>query len=72
KPPPTRKPRFPGVGHADGSVQARYSHVTAAIRERLMDGLTDRWNAALEARRTLAPGSPVVALHRLLRDGVGE
>lgn len=28
------------MGHLDGSIQARYSHVTPAMREQLMDGLT--------------------------------
>lgn len=55
------------MGHADGSVQARYSHITPAMREALYDGLTERWDAALRARKTLAPGSPVAVLDRLLR-----
>jgi len=29
------------MGHEDGSVQARYSHVTATMRERLLDGPTE-------------------------------
>jgi integrase len=59
------------MGHADGSVQARYTHVTAVMRQRLMDGLTDLWEAALADRRELAAGSPVATLDRLLRE-VGE
>jgi integrase len=55
------------MGHEDGSVQARYSHVTAAMRRHLLDGLTDRWEAALAERRAMAPGSPVAVLDRLLR-----
>ena len=55
------------MGHEDGSVQARYSHVTAAMRKHLLDGLTQLWEAALAARREIAPGSPVDALDRLLR-----
>jgi integrase len=31
------------MGHADGSVQARYAHVTSAMTERLPDGLTGMW-----------------------------
>jgi integrase len=31
------------MGHEDGSVQARYSHVTAATRRQLLDGLTELW-----------------------------
>jgi integrase len=54
------------MGHANGSVQARYSHITAVMTGRLLDGLTEMWAAALEARRALAPRSPVAALDRLL------
>lgn len=63
------------MGHEDGSVQARYSHVTAAMRAQLLDGLTGLWHAAIDARRALAPGSPVAVLDRLLserRREVGE
>jgi hypothetical protein len=28
------------MGHEDGSVQARYAHITPAMSERLLDGLT--------------------------------
>jgi integrase len=55
------------MGHADGSVGARYSHITPAMRQALCDGLTERWNAALSARKALSPSSPVEALDRLLR-----
>ncbi|MEV6601362.1 LacI family DNA-binding transcriptional regulator [Actinoplanes sp. NPDC051346] len=55
------------MGHADGSVGARYSHITAAMRQALCDGLTERWIAALHARRDLSPRSPVGVLDRLLR-----
>jgi integrase len=54
------------LGHEDGSVQARYSHVTPRMRARLMDALTEHWEEALEARRAMAPGSPVAALDALL------
>jgi hypothetical protein len=60
------------MGHEDGSVQARYSHVTPAMRQQLLDGLTGLWLAALDARRELAPGSPVAVLDRLLRERSGE
>jgi hypothetical protein len=30
------------MGHEDGSVQARYSHITARMRNRLMDELTEQ------------------------------
>jgi hypothetical protein len=46
------------MGHEDGSVQARYSHVTAAMRTQLLDGLTGLWHAALDARRALSARSP--------------
>ena len=55
------------MGHLDGSVGARYSHITAAMRQALCDGLTERWNAALHARKALAPRSPVAVLDRLLQ-----
>src|SRR5262245_53833626 len=56
------------MGHEDGSVQARYSHITPVVTQRLVDGLTDLWTAALDVRRDLSPGSPVASLDRLLRD----
>jgi hypothetical protein len=37
------------------------------MRKHLLDGLTQLWEAALAARREIAPGSPVDALDRLLR-----
>jgi hypothetical protein len=54
------------LGHEDGSVQARYSHVTPVMRERLLDGLTHLWRSALDARRAITPHSPVAVLDRLL------
>jgi hypothetical protein len=54
------------MGHADGSVQARYSHVTDVMRQRLMDGLTELWEAALDGRRAMAIRSPAAVLDRLL------
>ena len=55
------------MGHEDGSVQARYSHVTAEMRRRLMDDLTAVWREALVVRLGLDPRSPVPILDRLLR-----
>jgi hypothetical protein len=63
-PPPLMDER---MGHEDGSIQARYSHVTSEMRQRLTDGLTEVWEAALSARREMSPGSPVVTLDNLLR-----
>jgi hypothetical protein len=37
------------------------------MRQRLLNGLTEQWEAALEARRAMSPGSPVAVLDRLLR-----
>lgn len=55
------------MGHLDGSVSARYSHVTRGMRKRLLAGLTELWEASLEARRAMCPRSPVAVLDRLLR-----
>ncbi|MFC4943240.1 LacI family DNA-binding transcriptional regulator [Pseudonocardia sp. GCM10023141] len=55
------------MGHEDGSVQARYSHVTPVMRTRLMDGLTEVWEAALTQRREMSEGSPVTVLDELLK-----
>ena len=52
------------MGHQDGSVQALYSHITAEMTRRLLDGLT----AALDERRSLSPGSPVAVLDRMLAE----
>ncbi|WP_170154719.1 LacI family DNA-binding transcriptional regulator [Lentzea atacamensis] len=54
------------MGHLDGTVQGRYSHVTQTMRDRLMEDLTEVWERALEARRAMSTRSPVVALDRLL------
>ncbi|MFD3757481.1 LacI family DNA-binding transcriptional regulator [Streptomyces sp. NPDC058622] len=55
------------MGHIDGSVSARYAHVTPGMRRRLMAGLTQQWEAALDARLAMRPTSPVRALDTLLR-----
>ncbi|WNZ09621.1 LacI family DNA-binding transcriptional regulator [Streptomyces sp. 11x1] len=55
------------MGHLDGSVSARYAHVTPGMRERLKLGLTQQWEAALDARLALCPRSPVRVLNDLLR-----
>jgi integrase len=55
------------MGHEDGSVQARYSHITAGMRRRLLDGLTEQWEASLDARLAMCPRSSVAALDALLR-----
>lgn len=55
------------MGHADGSISARYAHVTDAMRQRLLAGLDLMWKEALAARRAMNPGSPVATLDALLR-----
>jgi hypothetical protein len=55
------------MGHAHGSVQALSSHVTPEMIRRLLGGLAEFWEAALDARRELNPRSPVAVLDRLLR-----
>ncbi|WP_098023466.1 LacI family DNA-binding transcriptional regulator [Streptomyces sp. st115] len=55
------------MGHIDGSVSARYAHVTRGMRSRLMLGLTEQWDAALGARLVMCPTSPVRVLDDLLR-----
>ena len=55
------------MGHEDGSVQFRYDHITAGMRQALMTALTSMWEEALDARRAMSPGSPVAALDALLR-----
>jgi hypothetical protein len=55
------------MGHIDGSVSARYAHVTPGMRQRLMVGLTEQWEATLDARLALCSTSPVRVLNDLLR-----
>ncbi len=55
-------------------VQARYTHVTSAMRRQLLEGLTGVWETALDELRAMAPGPSVAVLDRLLaeRQGAGE
>ncbi|RBL87740.1 LacI family transcriptional regulator, partial [Streptomyces cavourensis] len=55
------------MGHIDGSVSARYAHVTPRMCRRLMVGLTEEWESALNARMVIFPTSPVSVLDELLR-----
>lgn len=55
------------MGHFDGSVSARYAHVTAGMRQRLVLGLTGQWEAALDVRQSMCSTSPVQVLDRMLR-----
>lgn len=55
------------MDHVDSSVSARYAPVTSGIRRRLMLGLTEQWEAAVEDRLTICPMSPVRVLDTLLQ-----
>lgn len=55
------------MGHIDGSVSARYAHVTPDMRKRLMLGLTEQWETALDPRRAMYPTSLVRVLNELLQ-----
>lgn len=54
------------LGHLDGSVQARYTHITATMRSQLLAGLTGMWLTALDERLLMTPTSAVPVLDRLL------
>lgn len=56
------------LGHIDGSVQARYSHITREMREELLENLTAEWEASLDARIAMCPTSPVAVLNGLLEE----
>ncbi len=55
------------MGHIDGSVQARYSHITREMREELLANLTVEWEASLDAGLAMCTTSPVAALNELLQ-----
>lgn len=55
------------MGHTDGSVQRRYTHVTADMRARLAEELTRCWESALDARLAMSEVSPVAVLDELLQ-----
>jgi hypothetical protein len=56
------------MGHEDGSVGARYSHMTDSMRATLMEQLTEVWTESLDDRLALAPRSAVPVLDRLLQE----
>jgi hypothetical protein len=63
-PPPLMDER---MGHEDGSVQARYSHVTGRDAPPAHGArLSEQWCSALAMRREMSPGSPVALLDTLL------
>ena len=56
------------MGHEDGSVSARYAHVTDSVRAQLVENLTEVWYESLDARLLLHPRSPAPVLDRLLQE----
>lgn len=56
------------MGHIDGSVQARYSHITREMRHELLANLTSEWEASLDARLAMCATSPVAVLNALLQE----
>jgi Phage integrase family len=55
------------MGHTDGSVQRRYTHVTADMRTRFAEELTRCWESALATRMAMSEASPVAVLDELLQ-----
>lgn len=53
-------------GHRNGTVSARYKHVSRSMRTELLDDLTSLWSRTLDERLALSPRSPVAALDKLL------
>ncbi|MFG2777546.1 LacI family DNA-binding transcriptional regulator [Streptomyces prunicolor] len=56
------------MGHIDGSVQARYTHITRDMRAELLVSLTAEWEASLDARLAMSTRSPVAVLNDLLQE----
>lgn len=54
------------LGHEMGGIAARYTHITPAMREAMLGGLTDRWEQALRERFALAERSSVPIVDALL------
>jgi integrase len=59
------------LGHELGGIGGRYSHVTSAMRQELIESLTEQWLAALDERLAMHPRSPVQALDQLLSERRG-
>jgi hypothetical protein len=55
------------MGHEDGSVQSRYDHTTAGMRQALAAALTERWKESLSARLAMSPGATMVVMDALLK-----
>ncbi|MDX3162379.1 LacI family DNA-binding transcriptional regulator [Streptomyces scabiei] len=60
------------LGHEDGSISARYTHITDSMRAALMEQLTVIWFAALDERLAMAPRSAVRILDELLQQRAAE
>lgn len=54
------------LGHEMGGIAARYTHITQEMRDRMLDGLTARWETALEERLAMSPRSSVPVVDELL------
>lgn len=54
------------LGHMDASISARYSHVTPAMRRRLLEGLHERWEECVGQRRKMDLPSPVPLVKSIL------
>jgi hypothetical protein len=54
------------MGHTDSSISARYGHITAGMREELLQVLQALWENALAERFALSPHSAVPALDAAL------
>jgi hypothetical protein len=55
-----------GTGHTLTPAPARARSTRAALRQQLLDGLTEVWNEALAERRKMAPNAPIATLNELL------
>jgi hypothetical protein len=55
------------MGHEDGSVQSRYDHITAAMRQALAAALTEMRKESLSARLAMSLGATVAVMDALLK-----
>ena len=60
------------LGHQLEGIGGVYSHITATMRDDLLNLLTTEWHAALAARHAMHPTSPVIALNELLQNQAGR
>jgi integrase len=54
------------LGHEMGGIAARYTHITQEMRDRMLAGLTARWESALAERFEMSPRSSVPIVDDLL------